>query len=140
MDSLDKKTYNFDDFKETTVGAISVLLFIFIVKTISGPIMDYRIGFIITILWLYLMYYGIVKMGYDEDYAIIHTCIDFIVCTGVAGAFAVIFGQATLASLIGLQIFGDIIIVLSWSALPVAISFDIHNCNSIIRTKYISER
>ena len=53
--------------------------------------------------------------------------------------FAIIFGQATLSSLIGPQIFGDIIVVLSWSALPVALSFDLNDCKSISRTKYISK-
>lgn len=138
MDDKNRNGYTLDDFTEALIGAVSVLLFMFVVKTSSGQIINFKIGILITVVWLYLMYYGIKKMGYNDDYALTHTVFDFIICISVASMFAIMFGQATLAGLMGLQIFGNMIIILSWAAVPVAVSFDLHGCKNIIRTKFIA--
>lgn len=133
------KIYSFDNILACMIGAISTLMLAFILGTKIN--INPSIGFGLTLGWVYLMYYGLKRMGFSKSDAKIHVIIDYFVCLAVSIGFSLIFGLTTISDINGFQLFGSFpAIVGLFLALPAGISFEINDCRNILRKHYISDK
>ena len=132
------KIYSFDNILACMIGAISTLMFVFI---LGNPIhINSSVGFSLTLGWVYLMYYGLKRMGFNKPNAKIHVIFDYLICLVIAIGLSLIFGQVVMADISGFQLFSSFPAMAALMALPVGISFEINDCKNILRKHYLSDK
>jgi len=130
--------YTYNDLKQSAIGAFSsVLLFFALRGGDSGPFINPTLGFIIFIIWAYLLYEPFRKRrGKQIPPFILNILVSAAVCTILAYSF----GLAAWADLSGFIWFGSPACLASLMAMPIAMLFDLTNLTNPLSRQYVSRR
>lgn len=127
--------YTFKDLKQASVGAfISILVFFairggepFFFKPIYGMIIS---GLVIWIYW----------NGFNIKNDTVHFAVNLVVAFSICAIMGFIFELITFEEIISKDVFGSLIIIGWWVAIPLALVFDQYNFTNPLRRYYIRGR
>lgn len=125
--------YKVMDAIQASLGAFISLLPLLVLRAGSnGPYINPTIGFFITIFFLSLFYYGLVKVGENSKFVMTHIFINFIMAFAISSIMTVIFGITTFEE-IKILLFGSPAMIFTWVAFPIAMIFDLKNIVNILK-------
>lgn len=127
--------YTFKDLKQASVGAfISILVFFalrggepFFFNPICGMIIS---GLVIWIYW----------NGFNIKNDTVHFTVNLFVAFSICAIMGFIFELITFEEIISKDVFGSLIIIGWWVAIPLALVFDQYNFTNPLRRYYIRGR
>lgn len=128
QDGLDG--YSLRDMFECSVGALTTILF-FIVFRDSPIVIKPLYGIALTVLWLTLFYFGMIKF-YSIKSTLKHLIFDYLVVLVLSTLASIIFGLLVPSQVFSMAFFGGTSVVLALVSLPAAIIFDIKNLRNVL--------
>ena len=123
------------DIVENAIGAISSVLFFFALRSgTPGPFIDYKLGLILAIVWLSLLYHSFEKRGDGIKSFLTAIIVSGIICTYLTVAFKL----ATWEQINTIKTWlGSPALITTLMAVPVALLFDMMNIKSVLSRYYI---
>lgn len=128
------KTITLNNIFQSIVGAFSAIIFFVTVRSSPGPFFDYKMGVIISGVWIYLLYHSAKK---TINMHISHFILNILVTYIISGYMCVLFGLMETSHLFSWAYFGSPAAVGFWVGLPFAILFDAFDNTSLLDKYYI---
>lgn len=125
--------YNFDDLLECLTGAtagILTLMFFFIGENTREIVISPKVGFVLMLIYLVLVYIAIKHYFTRTSTIITHMAIDIGICTVLSVIMALIFGIVTKETITSFNLFGSIPLILTMTISIPAIIFDVKETKS----------
>lgn len=126
------RRYTIKDFKQAAIGSfISVVVFLalkggdpFFFNPIHGLIISSLV------VWIYLS-------GFNGKNDIIHFTINLLVAFAICAVMGYVFNIITLDQILSIEVFGSLVVVAWWIAVPLALIYDRYNFSNPLRRYYI---
>lgn len=130
-----RMAYNLKDLTQASVGAfISIVVFLairgdnpFFFNSTYGLIIS---GFVVWIYW----------KGFNIRDDLIHFTINLFVAFVISATIAHIFNLITIEQILSQEVFGSLVIVAWWIAIPLALLFDQYNFTNPLRRYFVRGR
>lgn len=124
---------------ESSIGAFSAVLFFYALRGGDPIFINPAIGFIITIIWLSLIYIPMKQIYYkDGMLAFGILSFDVFVSLIICVLLSVIFKLITWNEVISIKVFGSAVFIGLWMAIPIAVLFNFLNVRSILSRHYFA--
>src|SRR3990167_8520908 len=102
-------TYTFNDFKQSAIGAFIALILLFAVRSGEPYFFDWRKGFALTVIIIWIYY-----SGYRMKDKLEHFIINLLVSFGVSALMANTFGLIEINQIFTKEVLGSLVMVGVW--------------------------
>lgn len=130
-----RMAYNFKDLTQAAIGAfISIVVFLAI-RGDNPFFFNSTYGLIISVfvVWIYWK-------GFNIRDDLIHFTINLFVAFAISAMMAYIFNLITIEQIFSREVFGSLVIVAWWIAIPLALLFDQYNFTNPLRRYFVRGR
>lgn len=101
--------YNIQDFKQAMIGTFIALIFLFAVRSGEPYFFDWRKGFVLTAILIWIYYNGFRMKDKLE-----HFMLNLLVSFGVSALMANTFGLIGWDQILSKEVFGSLVMVGVW--------------------------
>jgi hypothetical protein len=128
-------TYTLKDLIQATIGSFLAIVIFFAIRGNNPFFFNPIYGMIIStlIIWIYWK-------GFNIRDDLIHFVINLSVAFFVCATMSYVFGLITMEELFSQKVFGSLVIIGWWAAIPLALLFDQYNFTNPLRRYYIRGR
>ncbi len=124
--------YTFTDLRQASIGAFMAIIIFFAIRGKNPFFFNPNYGIIISILIVWI-YYNSFNGKFKRENFIIDLIVAFVICA----IMAYIFSLITYEELLSKKVFGSLVIIGWWVAIPLALLFDKFNFTNPLKRYYI---
>ena len=120
------------DIKQAVIGSFLAIIVFFALRGNNPFFFNPTYGIIISVFIVYIYY-----QGFDGKYRKENFFIDLVISFLVCSIMAYIFGLITIEELLSKKVFGSLVIIGWWIAIPSALLFDKFNFTNPLKRYYV---
>ena len=124
--------YTFKDFQQAAIGSFLAVVVFFAIRGDNPFFFNPTYGMIITVAIVYIYYKGF-SVTNNNTHFLINITIALVICA----VMALVFGLITEEQLFTKQVFGSLVFIGWWLAIPLALIFDKFNFTNPLRRYYV---
>ena len=127
--------YTFKDLMQASVGAFISIVVFFGIRGDNPFFFNPTYGIIISalVVWIYWK-------GFNIRHDLVHFVINLLVAFAICAIMGYIFGLITYEQILSKEVFGSLVIIGWWIALPLSLIFDQYNFTNPLKRYYIRGR